>query len=193
MKREQKSIPGSGPNLYLAGFMGTGKSVVGRKLADVLNFRFIDADDWIERQQKRKISEIFAEDGEARFRDLERAFIENGHPDSGCVVSCGGGLIVPPGMLERVQARGLLFCLFASPETIYERTRGHRHRPLLETDNPVERIRALLEEREPVYMKAGTLITTDHRSVAEIVAHIKRVYLNAKGEWERARKEGGGE
>src|SRR4051812_46435873 len=83
-------------NLYLVGFMGTGKSTVGRQLARQMGFEFIDSDHEIERRQGKPVSQIFAEEGEARFRALEREFIEHGHPTKKCVVSCGGGLVVPP-------------------------------------------------------------------------------------------------
>ena len=82
-------------NLYLVGFMGTGKSTVGRQVARQMGFEFIDSDHEIERRQGQPVSQIFAEQGEAKFRALEREFIEHGHPAQKCVVSCGGGLVVP--------------------------------------------------------------------------------------------------
>ena len=92
-------------NLYLVGFMGTGKSTVGRAVAHKLGFRMVDSDHEIERQQRKTIPEIFAQDGEAAFRAMERVFIESGHPAEGTVVSCGGGLVVQPGMLARLKRR----------------------------------------------------------------------------------------
>src|SRR4051812_7704562 len=85
-------------NLYLVGFMGTGKSTVGRQVARQLGFQFLDSDHEIERLQGKPVARIFAEEGEAKFRTLEREFIERGHPADRCIVACGGGLVVPPGM-----------------------------------------------------------------------------------------------
>src|SRR3954462_6924861 len=86
-------------NLYLVGFMGTGKTTVGRAVAHKLGFGLLDSDHEIERQQGKAIPEIFAQDGEPAFRALERTFIETGHPPERTVIACGGGLVVQPGML----------------------------------------------------------------------------------------------
>ena len=86
-------------NLYLVGFMGTGKSTVGRGVARRIGFRLLDSDHEIERMQGRAIPEIFAQDGEPAFRVMERQFIETGHPAERTIVACGGGLVVQPGML----------------------------------------------------------------------------------------------
>lgn len=175
MEPKPKQSP-SRPNLYLVGFMGTGKSVIGRKLSELLNYSFIDSDDWIEQREGQPIPEIFQTRGEAYFRSCERDFIESGHPAEATVVSCGGGLIIPEGMVEQVKEKGRLFCLFASPETILKRTQNNPNRPLLQGEDPEARIRTLMAEREPIYLKAGTLITTDQRPIPEIVNHIKRLY-----------------
>ena len=148
-------------NLYLVGFMGTGKTTVGRTVAHWLGFALIDSDHEIERQQKKTVSEIFATDGEPAFRVMERAFIEGGHPAERAVVSCGGGLVVQPGMLELLKQKGVVICLHASLETILHRTQGNKNRPLLNVENPFERIRALYAVREPIYNQAGTVILTD--------------------------------
>lgn len=164
------------PNLYLVGFMGTGKSTVGRSLAAKLGLQFIDSDHAIESSQGRPIPEIFATGGEAYFRQLERNFIEKGHPSSGCVVSCGGGLVVQPGMIHRLKGKGLVACLFASPEVILRRTAANKNRPLLNVENPEARIAKLLSEREPIYLQAGACIFTDHRPMHEIISHLERYY-----------------
>ena len=163
-------------NLYLVGFMGTGKTTIGRAVAQRLGFTLLDSDHEIERQQGRSIAEIFATDGEPAFRTLERAYIEQGHPASRSVVSCGGGLVVPPGMLELLQERGVVICLHASIETILERTARHRHRPLLNVEDPEARVRALYAQREPVYKRAGTVLLTDSRPLNDIVAHVIRAW-----------------
>lgn len=156
--------------------MGVGKSAIGRRVARELGYRFIDSDHQIEKVQGKRIAEIFETEGEARFRQLEREFIEAGHPDSGCVVSCGGGLVVQPGMKERLKEKGVVICLFASPESIIERTSRNQNRPLLNVPDPAAKVRALLKEREPIYMDAGICITTEGRTIPEVVRHMIRAY-----------------
>lgn len=167
-------------NIYLIGFMGTGKSTIGRQLAQQLHYQFFDSDQAIEAKAGLPIAEIFEQAGEAAFRELEREFIESGHPQEGCVISCGGGLIMQPGLKEVMQKRGIIVSLFASAETIYERVRHHRHRPLLNVENPLAEIQRLLEVRLPVYREAGVGVLTDGRPAADIVAHILRIYQRSK-------------
>lgn len=163
--------------------MGTGKSAVGRAAAQRLGYQFIDSDQAIEESQNRTIKEIFESDGEAAFREMEKSFVQVGHPSERCVVSCGGGLIAQPGILELVKSKGPVVCLLASPRTIYDRVKGNRKRPLLNVENPLEKIEALLKEREPVYRKAGTEVLTDARSIADVAAHVVRVYKAETRSW----------
>lgn len=167
------------PNLYIVGFMGVGKSAIGRKVARELRYRFIDSDHEIESKEGRKIARIFAEEGEPAFRKMEREFVESGHPEQGCVVSCGGGLVVEDGMSELLKSKGVVICLFASPECIIERTSRNAKRPLLNVENPEERVRQLLAEREPIYMNSGACITTEGRTMTEVVRHVVRCYKSA--------------
>ena len=164
------------PNIYLIGFMGVGKSAVGRALARSLHMQFLDSDWAIEQKAGMPITEIFKTEGEAAFRTREREFIESGHPEEGVVVSCGGGLPVQPGMSDLLKSKGVVICLFASPETIVSRTVGNPKRPLLNVENPEERIRSLMEERDPVYMNTGIGISTEGRGIAEVVKSIVRIY-----------------
>jgi shikimate kinase len=163
-------------NLYLVGFMGTGKSTVGRLLARQLGRQFLDSDHEIERAQGKAVAKIFAEDGEPRFRALEHEFIAHGHPAHGCIVACGGGLVVPPGMLELLRSRGVVICLHAPIEAILQRTMHTTHRPLLQVEDPEARLRALYAAREETYRRTGTLVLTDRRPMREIAAHVLRVY-----------------
>jgi shikimate kinase len=163
-------------NLYLVGFMGTGKSTVGRQVARQMGFEFLDSDHEIERLQAQPVSKIFAERGEAAFRAMERAFIESGHPAKKCVISCGGGLVVPPGMLELLRSRGVVICMHAPIETILQRTMHASHRPLLQVENPEQRLRELYAQREELYRRTGTMVLTDKRPLREIAAHVLRVY-----------------
>jgi shikimate kinase len=163
-------------NLYFVGFMGTGKTTVGHAVAQRMGYQLLDSDVEIERKAGKPVADIFANEGEPAFRALERAFIEHGHPTEKCVVACGGGLVVQPGMLELLKSKGVIICLHASLETILKRTQGSRHRPLLNVEDPMERMRALYAVREPIYRQAGTVILTDGRPLGEIVTHVIRTY-----------------
>ena len=178
---DSKPTVSSGRNLYMVGFMGTGKSAVGRRLASKLGYRFLDSDLAIEQAEKRSITEIFAEAGEPAFREMERRFIESGHPEEGCVVSCGGGLVTGEGMPALLRSKGFVVCLWASAETIHARTKDSSHRPLLNGPEPLERIRALLREREPSYLAAGKLVSTDSRTLPEVTEAVLRLYGAKEG------------
>ena len=172
------------PNLYLVGFMGVGKSALGRRAARALGYRFIDSDQAIEQSAGQKIPEIFKEAGEPAFRRMEREFIEQGHPDEGCVVACGGGLVVPQGMSDLLKTKGVVICLFASAESIIERTSRNKNRPLLNVEDPEAKVRELLAEREPIYMSAGNCISSEGRSLAEVARHLVRSYQSAARDFE---------
>ncbi len=163
-------------NLYLVGFMGTGKSTVGWHAARQLHFTFLDSDREIERTENTTVSDIFATRGEPAFRRMEREFVEGGHPAQGCVVACGGGLVAPEGMLPLLRSRGVVVCLHAPLPTVLERTSRNNLRPLLQVEKPEERIRQLYAQRENIYRSAGTVVLTDKRPLREIVAHVLRVY-----------------
>lgn len=163
-------------NLYLIGFMGVGKSHFGRLVSDALNYQFVDTDHVIESNENARIPEIFDNHGEAHFRQLERELIESGLPSEGCVVACGGGLAAQDGMIDILKSKGVVVALFASKETIIERTSKNKNRPLLAVDNPDEVISRMMEERTPKYLEADASITTDGRMSAEILSHIIRDY-----------------
>jgi len=174
-------------NLYLVGFMGTGKSTVGRGVAQKLGFDLLDSDHEIERLQGKTIADIFAQQGEPAFRTMERQFILHGHPAGRTVISCGGGLVVQPGMLELLKERGVVVCLHASIETILARTARQRNRPLLEVADPDARVRTLFAQREPIYRQSGTLILTDARPLNDITAHVMRAWKRDAADFVRAK------
>jgi shikimate kinase len=172
--------------------MGTGKTTVGRVVAHRIGFKCADSDHEIERRAGKPIARIFAEDGERAFRDLERWFVDEGHAREGLVVACGGGLVVQPGMLERLGTKGVVVCLHASIETILARTARHsKTRPLLDVEDPDARARALYAEREAIYKSAGTVILTDSRPLSEIAAHVVRVWRREAAEFVRRRASAG--
>ncbi len=173
-------------NLYLVGFMGTGKTSVSRIVAARLSHRWLDSDHEIERINGKPVADIFASEGEATFRGLERQFIEHGHPAERTVVACGGGLVVQPGMLAELQKRGVVICLHATVETILRRTAHSRSRPLLNVEDPEKRIRELYAMREPIYRDSGSVILTDNRPQLEVVQHVLRVYRRDAMDFVRA-------
>jgi shikimate kinase len=182
--RQRAMLP-SDVNLYLVGFMGTGKTTIGRIVSHRLGFTLLDSDHEIERIQRRSIPQIFEEDGEPAFRKMEHDFVFGGHAVSRAVVACGGGLVVQPSMAEALRERGVVVCLHASMETVMRRTQGNRNRPLLDVADPMERIRTLYAEREPIYSKAGTVILTDGRPMLDIMQHVLRAYRREAEEFAR--------
>lgn len=183
-------MPELDANLYLVGFMGTGKTTVGRGVAQRLGMAFLDSDHEIEVRAGGRVTEIFEARGEAAFRKMEREFIEGGHPTHGCVVACGGGLIIPEGMLDAVTSRGVVVCLHASLETIMERVPRNKNRPLLAEDDAAERAAELFAIREPIYRRAGTAVLTEGRTLTDIIQHVMRVYHREAREWARTHARG---
>lgn len=167
-------------NLALVGFMGVGKSTVGRLVAEELRFRHVDTDELIEQQAGMKIGQIFEHCGEHAFREIESHLVDEMEKWSGTVISTGGGLIVQPGHLESLRRHAFIVCLWASPDTIYQRTQHQTHRPLLQTGNPRERIRELLAQREPFYKRADVLISTELRPARELASHIAHHFRGAQ-------------
>ena len=160
-------------NLALIGFMGTGKSSVGRALATQLRFEFVDTDELIERRGGRTITQIFAKEGEAGFRALERALVMDEMPGwRKKVIATGGGLAANEANLKSLKQHALVVCLWASPALIWERVRKQSHRPLLQSPDPLAKIRGLLDERGPFYRQADVLVNTENRSVREVALQV---------------------
>jgi len=170
-------------NLIITGFSGTGKSLVAKEVARRLNWDFLDTDDEIVKQTRKPIAEIFRRDGESRFRELERETIRKACQQRQTVIAIGGGAIVDPQNYELLAKDGLIVCLEAKPETIYGRlfqeavySPETEVRPLLATDNPLERIGQLKASRQPYYAKADWAIHTDSLSVSEVAEEVIRAW-----------------
>jgi shikimate kinase len=163
-------------NLALIGFMGTGKSCVGRALAAQLHFDFVDTDHLIESRADRSIALIFAQAGEAVFRGIEQQVVSELSQMDRTVIATGGGLAANPENLASLKQHALVICLWASSEVIWERVRAQSHRPLLQTPDPLAKIRQLLTAREPFYRQADVLISTDLRSLKEVVFHVRHEF-----------------
>jgi shikimate kinase len=168
-------------NIALIGFMGTGKTTVGRIVADQLKFDLLDTDALIEQRSDKKITEIFAQNGEATFRQLEAQLVAELATRTHTVISTGGGLPTNPANLDSLKQHSLIVCLWASPEGIYERVREQSHRPLLNDPDPLGKIRALLTAREPHYKQADVLINSDLRSAREVAQQVINQYRLVTG------------
>lgn len=161
-------------NVVLTGFMGTGKTTVGRLLATQLGYDFVDTDAVIE-QRHGPIPAIFAERGEAAFRAIERQIAAELGAGEGLVISTGGRMLLDPDNERSLSAHGDVFCLTASIEEIWRRvSRAPADRPLLTGSDPRQRIVDLLAERQAGYARFRQ-VTTDGRRPTEIadeIAHI---------------------
>src|SRR5450756_31617 len=144
-------------NLALIGFMGTGKTSVGKLVAEQLHFEFLDTDELIHHRTGRTIADIFAKDGEPAFREMEHQVVGEISQRKKTVISTGGGLPTNPRNMELLKSRALVVCLWSSPEKIWERVRHQSHRPLLHDPDPLKKIKDLLAAREVFYKQADVL------------------------------------
>ena len=185
-------------NIVITGFSGTGKSLVAREIAGQLGRDFIDTDAEIVKLAGKPIAEIFQQDGEEKFRELEREVIKRASRRSHKVIATGGGAIVDPQNHAQLARNGFIVCLDAKPETIYQRlfqegSHGSEIRPLLEGDNSLERIRQLKARRQPYYDDVDLVINTDDLSIADVAGEVikgwrlLRSARNDKGEARNSR------
>jgi shikimate kinase len=166
------SSPRQIQNIALIGFMGTGKSSVGQLVAAQLHFSFVDTDELIQSRAGKSIPEIFSQAGEQTFRDLETQLVSELSHAQRTVISTGGGLAANPANLASLKQHALVVCLWASPEAIWERVRDQIHRPLLQSPDPLGKIRELLQAREPFYRQADALVNTEQRSAKEVAQNV---------------------
>lgn len=150
------------PNIILTGFMATGKTTVGKMLAEQLKYEFVDTDDLIVKRYGQTVAEIFREKGEAAFRRMESEIAQELGEKEGFVVSTGGRLMLDPANAAALSRRGRVFCLVATPEDILQRVESDTQvrRPLLEVSNPIERIVDLMQQREDDYGRFPQMVTS---------------------------------
>ncbi len=158
-------------NIVLCGFMGCGKSTVGRILADRLGFALKDSDASIEEHENMTVSEIFAARGEEYFRRLETEIIKELSLEKSLVIATGGGAVLNPDNAEALRNGGTVFFLDVTPETVLERLKNDTSRPLLQREDKEMAVRELLNTRRPKY-KAAAHFTIDANLSAEAVAEI---------------------
>ena len=160
-------------NIFLVGPMGAGKTSVGKQLAKALKREFVDSDKEIEDRTGVNIPTIFDIEGEKGFRNREQQVIDELTQRSGLVLATGGGAVLAQDNRKALQSRGVVIYLHGSIEQLYQRTHRDRNRPLLQTDNPKQRISELLEIRDPIYRSvADHIIETDGQTVRKVVSAI---------------------
>ena len=158
-------------NIILTGMMGAGKTTVGKELATIMNCNFIDLDETIEKNYG-KISDIFKQKGEEYFRQIETLELKKLNIQENFVLSTGGGIVLKDENIKILQTLGYVFYLEASTDTIYERIKNQKHRPLLNTPDPKRSIEEILSKRKKLYENSGEKITVNNKNVKEIAEEI---------------------
>jgi shikimate kinase len=163
-------------NIFLVGPMGAGKSTIGRVLASELNRQFRDTDRVIEDRTGADIPWIFDMEGEAGFRDRETAVLADLCLEADLVIATGGGIVLRPENRQMMKESGYVCYLTASTDQLVERTSRDKKRPLLQVENPRQKIIDLLAHREPIYRdSADFIINTDKRSPKMVAQEIMRL------------------
>ncbi len=165
--------------IVLVGIMGCGKSHVGKALARDFGLPFYDSDSLIEKQQGKPITQIFADDGQAYFRELEKEVISDLLDSGFCIIATGGGSVTAPETLDMIKDASISIWLNPDVETIWERVKGDNSRPLLNCDNPRAKLEELLSARASLYAQSD--IEVDNSAGADaVIAEIKgALILNA--------------
>ena len=167
-------------NIVLTGFMGTGKTAVGKELARLLDIPLVDIDTEIEKLEQTTINDIFRQRGESGFRDIETDMIKKISRGGRSIISTGGGAVLKDENMEALRKSGIIICLMASPETILQRVGNNDERPLLQGENPFMKIKDLLRFRKPFYDKADIIIDTDNRTPLQVAEEIIERIRNHK-------------
>lgn len=160
-------------NIFLIGFMGTGKTTIANALKRKYDMQVVDMDAEIEKEQQMAISDIFSSKGEEYFRDLETQLVKDLQKKDNVVISCGGGAVLREENVTEMKKSGKIVLLNATPETILERVKNSHNRPLLEGNKNVDFIRELMSKREDKYNAAAEItVSVDNRAVDEIADEV---------------------
>ena len=152
--------------------MGTGKTVVGKQLARILKTKFVDVDKLIEQKQGKKISRIFKEKGEEYFRNCEYEIIKEVSGLNNHIISPGGGAILEFENVLNLKKNGIIVCLTATPEIIWERIKKNKNRPLLKVKDPLKKIKTLLRFRQSYYKQANIFVETSNLDIKQTAIKI---------------------
>lgn len=163
-------------HLYLVGNMGSGKSVVGRAVAERLALPFYDLDALIEQRTGTTVSQIFERAGEAAFREYEQAALAEVSQSAPGVVATGGGIVLREANRERMRQTGWVIYLKASPETLWRRLKHSTHRPLLRTASPRQTLEQIMQAREPLYQEADWILEVDSLTPEQAAEQVIRAY-----------------
>lgn len=167
-------------NIVLCGFMGCGKSTIGRALAEKLNMRLIDTDAYIEKKEGMKISEIFSSKGEEYFRNAELEACRELADIKNCIISTGGGTLLKDENVTEIKKGGTVFFLNISPQTVLMRLRHDTTRPLLQRKDKEKAVNELMDQRMPLYRKAADYIVSAEEPPRKVCAKIISIYNGGK-------------
>ncbi|WP_425058288.1 Shikimate kinase [Sporomusa carbonis] len=165
-------------NMVFIGFMGSGKSTIGRYLAEISGYNYYDVDTMIEQQAGQSVQEIFSIHGEKHFRSLEREVVERLRTVDHAVIACGGGVVLDAANVSHLKEKGKFIWLKAAPETVYERLKHQNNRPLIKDKN-FDDIKNLLKSREGLYgAVADYEVATDGKLISDIGHDIMNMITN---------------
>jgi len=165
-------------NIVLTGFMGTGKTTVGKKVAEKLNMKFIDTDSVIEREEGMSISDIFSQKGEKEFRKIESRIVKKVSQNTNCVIATGGGVVLNKTNMDCLRKNGIIIYFESDVESIFRNVNGSRNRPLLQSDDLRIHIYNMLEKRKNYYMNHDYKINVGNLTVEEVVNKVIDIYKN---------------
>ena len=168
-------------NIVLVGLSGSGKTTIGKLLEKYLpNLKFVDTDEIIVKQENRSINDIFAKDGEEKFREIEKSVVEKVSKENDLIISTGGGVVLNKENMINLKKNGIVFYLKTSPEVIAERLKNDNTRPLLKVDDVKEKLYKMLEIRGKLYEEADITINTDEKSSEKVSKLIVKEFNNAR-------------
>lgn len=169
--------------IALVGLPGSGKSTVGRQLARRLSLSFVDSDHVIEQRLGCSIREFFEREGEDRFRDLEQAVIDDLTRTHRGVLATGGGAVLRPANRQHLRERCHVVYLRSTPEDVFRRLRHDVSRPLLQVEDPLSRLRALFDVRDPLYREAAHFVIETGRPSVSTLVNMVIMQLELAGHW----------
>jgi len=171
----RKRIEIKNKNIVLIGLMGSGKSSTGLALAKLLKRKVFSTDQMIEQEQGKSIAQIFEGQGEAHFRQLEQHLVKDLSKKKGIVIDCGGGVFIQEENRKVLKQSGVVIYLSAGVETLYDRIKTRTHRPLLNVDDPLKKLKDLLKERDKFYQEADLTFQTDGKTPLDVAEEILKV------------------